>query len=225
MKRERFEGRLVFNSTALQKRDQIMIKIPFNILFLGFSDFGFTETSELEEWFAHVDHTIDHQTIPLFETILSTKDMLQTSTFITYQIMINAIKVSDQVIKVIENQINNFKRYEDASSEEPESMLYVNVERVNRPLDHMLDYLGLSEQYSLIIMNPQKKDPASKYGYRIGFSQQEIDTLISVISLEKKSHSRANSFFSSILSKTDFSKDKYGITSFNSRDEHRRKQQ
>ncbi|KAL6045346.1 Transmembrane protein [Balamuthia mandrillaris] len=55
---------------------------------------------------------------------------------------------------------------------------YVDAFKMGRVLQHLLETLELTDGYSLFIMNPKKAvDDNGVYGYRVGFSEQELAVL------------------------------------------------
>lgn len=171
----------------------VTVPIVLNIVFIGFEgngQHGFVmHDDDLQLWFEHIEHQFDiNRLIHL--------DHKESSHFsLKYSVSLRLIKLSPLVNIVIENAILKGMRsdvpdgYDEEYENENHSLdnhdkeeyqdHYVDVFKFTSLLKDLEYNLGLNNTYSLFIMNPKNpfKDSTERYGYRIGFSKEEIKIL------------------------------------------------
>lgn len=190
------------------------LPIHINLIFVGFDGDGQNgikiPTHLFEEWFEHVEHTIDHETIPFGDNSTKPSSFVYSSnrvfacrsnifapfsfersySRVKYRFMARIIKVSSLVNTIIENAIMYHLRAEDPEYDpkstattdsriNPETF-YVDAFKFSSLLVSLVRHLGLGSQngYTLFVLNPKSAiNEDQKYGYRVGFSHQEIDAL------------------------------------------------
>ena len=131
--------------------EPVSIKIPVNILFLGFhreTDFRLSRDT-LAIWLEHVE-----------EHVVPT-----TSSSVFYDFQIRVIETDKLVDSAVEAALKTFMRRESIVNT---SMYQVDADRMGSVFESLLHAIGSNDVYTLIVMNPDKSFLSSgkPYGYR-----------------------------------------------------------
>lgn len=195
--------------------DSYVTAVPVNVLLLGFEREQLTARA-LEPWFRQMAHNQRHLIAPVGDFQTTTEEFVSPTTPIEFNVSISVIEVAPSVEQHFAKLLQNSLRAEsaacgdDASDScdinmsvfgDPELSLqqyYVNPDRMSRHFGSLLKYLKLDNSYTMIVMDllPPIDTNIESYGYRLGFSQDEINGLreikgsISIQNLHKRPTNR-----------------------------------
>jgi hypothetical protein len=150
----------------------------------------------LQEWFEHIDHSLRHVIVPVGDDPTTNEQLPEGTpdTRIKYSIRTRIIRVSPLINSIIENAIINHLRpekvdyvhsdeeeshvFETSPLDDPMNRFYVDAHKFSALLTDITRSLKLNKAYTIFIMNPKKPvDKDQVYGYRTGFSHDELDVL------------------------------------------------
>lgn len=170
----------------------VHMPIPLNFIFVGFHADGHLKVNishtELQEWFQYMDHVLPHTRLELGELTCSQDGhctgLLQGSTssspvtsyvhlnFTCHIILVRQSAVSN----VMERAIHSFSRPVDPFREE--GLQQVDARRMERFMGNFISTMGLDDMYNIIVVNPKWAQAEGLYGYRAGFSSEELNFLV-----------------------------------------------
>ncbi|XP_027923584.1 uncharacterized protein LOC114181358 isoform X1 [Vigna unguiculata] len=191
----------IANYLKLQEVDSIHLPVPVNFIFIGFEGKGSHEfkllPEEIERWFTKIDHIFEHTRIRHEEVLTpfykSNMDKMRwhhlpVVSHINYNFSVHAIEMGEKVTSIIEHAINVFGRKEDpvGSRDNNGGSWQVDVDMLDGLLSSLVEYLQLDNAYNIFILNPKRDERKSKYGYRRGLSEPEINLLKENKSLQMK---------------------------------------
>ncbi|XP_047182457.1 uncharacterized protein LOC124848730 [Vigna umbellata] len=191
----------IANYLKLQEVDSIHLPVPVNFIFIGFEGKGSHEfkllPEEIERWFTKIDHIFEHTRIRHEEVLTpfykSNNDKMRwhhlpVVSHINYNFSVHAIEMGEKVTSIIEHAINVFGRNEDpvGSRDNNGGSWQVDVDMLDGLLSSLVEYLQLDNAYNIFILNPKRDERKSKYGYRRGLSEPEINLLKENKSLQMK---------------------------------------
>eukprot|EP01104_Vermistella_antarctica_P018574 TRINITY_DN6935_c0_g1_i1.p1 TRINITY_DN6935_c0_g1~~TRINITY_DN6935_c0_g1_i1.p1 ORF type:complete len:987 (+),score=140.82 TRINITY_DN6935_c0_g1_i1:91-3051(+) len=169
----------------------IHVPVNVNIIVVGFDGDGRNAikigADDLESWLAHADHSLRHLVVPVGEQQATTGVHDTERSRVEYRMSYSVVKLSPLVNTILEDHLVNNARpenpelCEDDTTEKPSEVerFYVDAFRFNTILSSLTSFLGVNNSYSLFILNPKSPMDNAKqiYGYRAGFSDQEIQLL------------------------------------------------
>ncbi|BAU00890.1 hypothetical protein VIGAN_11002500 [Vigna angularis var. angularis] len=191
----------IANYLKLQEVDSIHLPVPVNFIFIGFEGKGSHEfkllPEEIERWFTKIDHIFEHTRIrheevltPFYKSNIDKMRWhhLPVVSHINYNFSVHAIEMGEKVTSIIEHAINVFGRKEDpvGSRDNNGGSWQVDVDMLDGLLSSLVEYLQLDNAYNIFILNPKRDERKSKYGYRRGLSEPEINLLKENKSLQMK---------------------------------------
>ncbi|CAK8533839.1 unnamed protein product [Lathyrus sativus] len=191
----------IANYLKLQEIDSIYLPVPINFIFIGFEgkgNQGFKLLSEeIERWFTKIDHIFEHTRIRHEEVLTAfyrtTVDKMQwhphpVASHINYNYSVHAIEMGEKVTSIFEHAIKVFGRKDDpvGSSGNNDADWQVDVDMIDGLLSSLVEYLQLENAYNIFILNPKREERRTKYGYRRGLSESEINLLKENKSLQGK---------------------------------------
>lgn len=177
---------------SLRPIDQVNLPIPVNVVFLGFDGDGeqglLLDSTQYNEWFRHIAHSFRHTVVPVGEEQTTTDRRPTNATGVTYALDLRVVKMSPLVHTILEDLVYWHTHPEDPSytrdgvehaMDEPGAgpvpPFAMDVHAMMRVLHHLVDSVGLNDTHTLFVFNPKKPiHPSLVYGYRTGFSQQEM---------------------------------------------------
>ncbi|KAJ7950715.1 putative Transmembrane protein [Quillaja saponaria] len=192
----------IANYLKLLEVDSVYLPVPVNFIFIGFEGKGNQEfklqQEEMERWFTKIDHIFEHTRVPkhgedltpLYKTSVDKVQQhnLPIISHINYNFSVHAIKMGEKVTSLFEHAINVFTRKDDMSgNKDNDGVLWqVDVDMIDVLFTSLVDYLQLGNAYNIFILNPKHDAERTKYGYRRGLSEAEIDFLKENKSLQMK---------------------------------------
>ncbi|EGC36772.1 hypothetical protein DICPUDRAFT_150701 [Dictyostelium purpureum] len=181
---------------------KLHLTIPINFIFIGFAGEGNRgfEISDplLVEWFQHIEHALHNVITPIGEDYSTTDEMETPSTHIEYNFEIQVSKTDPLVNTLVEDAIfwhlrseasNYFERNNEEAISKPqdekyEKRFYANPHLVSSLLSSLSQHLEIDkDSYTIFIMNPNHpsndgiENTDAVYGYRVGFSNQELEQI------------------------------------------------
>jgi hypothetical protein len=164
--------RRVLRDLGLEEIERTFIRIPINLLFIGFhreslGKFQLTDKS-VRTWFEHVE---DH--VPYTVVDSATGRVIRVSDSVFYDFQIRVIEVDKLVDAAVEAALRTFMRRETMTNT---TFYQVDADRMATVVESLLHGLGLDDSYTFIVANPDISFLSSgkPYGYRTGFSSDEI---------------------------------------------------
>lgn len=167
----------------------IHMPVPMTFVFVGFAadgNMGVNYTTEqLQAWFGHLDHVLPHHRIELAD-LSCVEDghctglvhgqfkakPVHSSVHLNLTCQVVLVK-KRSVMAAFERAIHVFSRPVDPEIESGAQQ--VDATKMEAFIDHFLDSLGLSAQYSFLVLNPTWTATEPMYGYRTGISQRELE--------------------------------------------------
>lgn len=144
-------------------------------------------TERLHAWLEHLDHSIEHTVLD--KTNLSDHVSLSTKSEklaakIDYFYQYRLIKSSPRVIDVLEHTLKMHHR--KASSQQ----YHMDANEISNILEDLVHHCNLDDAYNVFILNPRfnwmSDIDISNYGYRTGFSDDEIEEIYQDKNLTEK---------------------------------------
>ena len=134
-------------------------------------------TKDLEPWFQHLTHARWHRTIDIGNKMdsenLSERDIISSSR-IRHRYSYEIVEVHPDVERLYHEIVADEARIIDP--EDKDSDLNVDIVVIEQYLCGLVNALGLDAQFTLFIMTPKDVDRNKIYGYRIGFSREEMSS-------------------------------------------------
>ncbi|XP_051149082.1 uncharacterized protein LOC127263856 isoform X2 [Andrographis paniculata] len=182
--------------------DSMYLPVPVNFIFIGFEGKGNREfklnAEELERWFTKIDHIFEQTRIPSIGEILTPfykisvdreqPHHLPLVSHISYNFSVHAIQMNEKVTSIFERAINVFGRKDDVTGTRDDGMglWQVDVDMMGVVFTSLVDYLQLEDAYNIFVLNPKRDPKITKYGYRRGLSESEINFLKENKALQSK---------------------------------------
>ncbi|CAM0953876.1 unnamed protein product [Alopecurus aequalis] len=181
----------VANHMNLAQVDSIYFSIPVNFIFIGFDGKGGQEfklgPEELERWFMKMDHVFEHTRIPpvgevlapFYKTIVKKLEHqydLPLVSHVNHNVSVHAIHMGEDVMSIFEHAIKALSHSEDPR-EDGMPFWQVDSDQMEHVYSALVDHLQIQEAYSIFILNPKPMENGTRYGYRKGFSESEINLL------------------------------------------------
>lgn len=182
----------IANYLNLHEVDSMHLPVPVNFIFIGFEGSGnqafMLQPEELERWFTKIDHMFEHTRIPQIEEVLNPFYTINvdkgihhfpTLSHVNYNFSVHAIQMNEKVTSVLERAINVLSRKDDVSGswESKDALRQVDLDMMEGIFDSLIEYLQLGNAYNFFVLNPKHHADISKYGYRRGLSESEINFL------------------------------------------------
>ncbi|XP_048494940.1 uncharacterized protein LOC104886808 isoform X2 [Beta vulgaris subsp. vulgaris] len=182
----------IANYLKLQEIDSMHLPVPVNFIFIGFEGRGnheFTlQPEELERWFTKIDHMFEHTWVPQIEEVLNPFHKVNvdkgshhfpTLSHVNYNFSVHAIRMNEKVTSVLERAIAVLSRKDDVSRswENKDALWQVDLDLMEVFFDSLIEYLQLENAYNIFVLNPKHNANITRYGYRRGLSESEIDFL------------------------------------------------
>ncbi|CAO2817853.1 unnamed protein product [Amaranthus hypochondriacus] len=178
------------NYLKLQEVDSMHFPVPVNFIFVGFEGKGNQEfklqADELERWFTKIDHVFEHTRIPQFEEVLNPFHKIDvdkgshhfpTLSHVNYNFSVQAIQMSERITSVLERAIYVLSRKDDISGESKESLWQVDLDMMEVIFNSLIESFQLENAYNIFILNHKHNANLTRYGYRRGLSESEINFL------------------------------------------------
>ena len=142
--------RKVLRDLGLEELKRTFIRIPINLLFLGFhreslGKFQLTHKS-LRTWFEHVE---DHVAYTVVDS--ATGRVARTSDSVFYDFQIRVIEVDKLVDAAVEAALKTFMRRETMTNT---TFYQVDADRMGAVVESLLHAMGLGDSYTFIVANP-----------------------------------------------------------------------
>ncbi|CAI9760976.1 unnamed protein product [Fraxinus pennsylvanica] len=183
----------VANYLKLLEVDSMYLPVPVNFIFIGFEGKGNQEfklnAEELERWFSKIDHIFEHTRIPQIGEVLTPfykisidreqHHHLPLISHISYNFSVHAIQMGEKVTSIFERAIDVLGRRDDVSNtrDDGTGLWQVDLDMIDVLFTSLVEYLQLEDVYNIFILNPKRDAKRSKYGYRRGLSETEINFL------------------------------------------------
>ncbi|KAL6585624.1 hypothetical protein OROMI_002268 [Orobanche minor] len=183
----------IANYLNLLEVASMCLPVPVNFVFIGFEGNGNREfklnAEELERWFTKIDHIFEHTRSPKIGEILTPfykisidreqRHHLPLISHINYNFSVHAIQMGEKVTSIFERAIDVFGRRDDISSSRDDGvgLWQVDVDMMGVIFTSLVEYLQLEDAYNIFILNPKNDTKRTKYGYRRGLSETEINFL------------------------------------------------
>ncbi|KAL2481898.1 hypothetical protein Adt_34864 [Abeliophyllum distichum] len=183
----------VANYLKLLEVESMYLPVPVNFIFIGFEGKGNQEfklnTEELERWFSKIDHIFEHTRIPQIGEVLTPfykisidreqHHHLPLISHINYNFSVHAIQMGEKVTSIVERAINVLGRRDDVSNtrDDGTGLWQIDLDMVDVLFTSLVEYLQLEDVYNIFILNPKRDAKRTKYGYRRGLSETEINFL------------------------------------------------
>lgn len=183
----------VANYLKLLEVDSMYLPVPVNFIFIGFEGKGNQEfklnAEELERWFSKIDHIFEHTRIPHIGEVLTPfykisidreqHHHLPLISHISYNFSVHAIQMGEKVTSIFERAIDVLGRRDDVSNtrDDGTGLWQVDLDMIDVLFTSLVEYLQLEDVYNIFILNPKHDAKRSKYGYRRGLSETEINFL------------------------------------------------
>lgn len=196
---------------------EIAVEQHVNVLLVGVARARSHYTARaVEPWFRHIAHALPHVLAPVGVAQTTTERVETPHTALSFNVSISFVELSPRVSAVLEEVLLRHIRAEaklcaspDATGAAADSCnvhrsvlgdpdlgterYYVDAARFSAVLADLLASLALDRSFSLFVLNlksPVDKEHAT-YGYRVGFSQAEIEEIranTSALSLPQKAY-------------------------------------
>ncbi|CAA2969715.1 uncharacterized protein LOC105161979 isoform X2 [Olea europaea subsp. europaea] len=169
------------------------LPVPVNFIFIGFEGKGNQEfklnAEELERWFSKIDHIFEHTRIPQIGEVLTPfykisidreqRHHLPLISHISYNFSVHAIQMGEKVTSIFERAIDLLGRRDDVSNtrDDETGLWQVDIDMIDVLFTSLVEYLQLEDVYNIFILNPKRDAKRTKYGYRRGLSETEINFL------------------------------------------------
>ncbi|XP_071912068.1 uncharacterized protein [Coffea arabica] len=167
--------------------------VPVNFIFIGFEGKGNQafklHAEELERWFTKIDHVFEHSRIPQIGEVLTPfykisidreqRHHLPLVSRINYNFSVHGIELGEKVTSIFEHAIDVFGRKDDVldTRDDVAGLWQVDVDMMGVLFTSLVEYLHLGDAYNIFILNPKREGKRTKYGYRRGLSETEINLL------------------------------------------------
>lgn len=193
----------IANYLKLQEVDSMYLPVPVNFIFVGYEGKGNEafrlQAEELERWFTKIDHIFEHTRIPQIEEVLNPfykinvdkgHHHLPSISHVNYNFSVHAIQMSEKVTSVFERAIAVLSRKDDVSGsgDDKDALRQVDLDMMEVLFDSLVEYLQVGNAYNIFILNPKHDVNRTRYGYRRGLSDSEIDFLKQNKSLQETIH-------------------------------------
>ncbi|KAL2896586.1 UTP--glucose-1-phosphate uridylyltransferase [Bienertia sinuspersici] len=174
----------------LQEVDSMHFPVPLNFIFIGFEGKGNQafrlQPEELERWFTKIDHVFEHTRVPQIEELLNPfykinvdkgSHHFPTLSHVNYNFSVHAIQMNEKVTSVLERAITVLSRKDDVSGsgESKDALWQVDLDMMEGIFDSLIEYLQLGNAYNIFVLNPKRDINMSRYGYRRGLSESEMN--------------------------------------------------
>ncbi|KAM9955485.1 hypothetical protein ACTFIW_000087 [Dictyostelium discoideum] len=176
---------------------KLHLTIPINFIFIGFGGEGNKGMDismlQLVEWFQHIEHSLNNFITPIGEDYTTTDQMKTPNTHIEYNFEIQVSKTDPMVNTLVEDAIfwhlrseasHYFESVSLPGDEKFEKRFYTNPHLLSSLLSSLSNHLELDKNsYTIYILNPNHpsndgiENTDAIYGYRVGFSNQELKQL------------------------------------------------
>lgn len=183
----------IANYLHLMEVDSMYLPVPVNFIFIGFEGKGNLDfklqAEELERWFTKIDHIFEHTRVPPIGEVLAPfyrisidkaqHHHLPTVSHVNYNFSVHAIRMGEKVTSVFEHSIDVLARKDDvADPRDDRAVLWqVDLDLMDTIFSSLVEYLQLGSAYNIFILNPKRDSRRTKYGYRRGLSDSEINFL------------------------------------------------
>ncbi|KAL2503397.1 hypothetical protein Fot_37245 [Forsythia ovata] len=183
----------VANYLKLLEVESMYLPVPVNFIFIGFEGKGNQEfklnAEELERWFSKIDHIFELTRIPKIGEVLTPfykisidreqHHHLPLISHINYNFSVHAIQMGEKVTSIFERAINVLGRRDDVSNtrDDGTGLWQVDLDTIDVLFTSLVEYLQLEDVYNIFILNPKRDAKRTKYGYRRGLSETEINFL------------------------------------------------
>ncbi|XP_027175735.1 uncharacterized protein LOC113775172 [Coffea eugenioides] len=173
--------------------DAMYFPVPVNFIFIGFEGKGNQafklHAEELERWFTKIDHVFEHSRIPQIGEVLTPfykisidreqRHHLPLVSRINYNFSVHGIELGEKVTSIFEHAIDVFGRKDDVldTRDDVAGLWQVDVDMMGVLFTSLVEYLHLGDAYNIFILNPKREGKRTKYGYRRGLSETEINLL------------------------------------------------
>jgi len=180
---------------GLRRIEALHMPVPLSIVFVGFDGDGNMHVKlsgeELTRWFGHLDHVLPHTRVELAELTCAedghctglitpgqTAPPEPVPSYVHLNFSCNVVQVRKQsVVAAFERAIHTFSRPVDPDIETGAQQ--VDAAKMEAFVDNFVASLGLAQfSYTLVVINPTWSISEPVYGYRLGMSQPELDTLM-----------------------------------------------
>eukprot|EP01117_Protostelium_nocturnum_P014041 TRINITY_DN5306_c0_g1_i1.p1 TRINITY_DN5306_c0_g1~~TRINITY_DN5306_c0_g1_i1.p1 ORF type:complete len:903 (+),score=257.42 TRINITY_DN5306_c0_g1_i1:38-2746(+) len=205
-KKEWIEAGNLAKYLQLEEMNGISLKVEMNVIFIGFNGDGQSKLNLnekfLSNWFSHIQHKKLHSVIP-FQSFHSSFDSSSSSSSyydqkegeriekkgngMEYELSIRVLQLSPLVNTLLEDHLYWNIRPEDLQGktegldkpeEEVKPKHYINANRFSSLLFSLLNHLNETNRFTLFILNPKSPVQSHEmYGYRNGFSDDELSEL------------------------------------------------
>ncbi|KAJ8451269.1 hypothetical protein Cgig2_014041 [Carnegiea gigantea] len=180
------------NYLKLQEVDSIYLPVPVNFIFIGFEGRGNQEfrlqAEELERWFSKIDHIFQHTRVPQIEEVLNPFYKINVDkgnhhfpvlSHVNYNFSVNAIQMSGNVEFVFERALAALSRKDDVSGtgDDNNAVWQVDLDMMEVLFNSVVEFLQTENAYNIFILNPKRNANRTRYGYRRGLSESEIDLI------------------------------------------------
>ncbi|MEW5314243.1 MAG: hypothetical protein WDW38_005754 [Sanguina aurantia] len=176
---------------GLQRVDALHMPVPLSFVFVGLSGDGNMHANisavDLQDWFSHLDHVLPHARVELSELDCQSDghcsgmvhgryrpSPVRSSVHLNFSCNVVVVK-RKAVVQAFERAIHLFSRPTDPALESGAQQ--VDVVKMEAFADNFIRTLGLDATYSMLVLNPTWTVQEPLYGYRIGFSQVELELL------------------------------------------------
>jgi len=162
--------------------DKIHVPVPLNFILIGFNGDGNRGLSlaedELQRWFHHMDFEEPHTRVPVDGYATDDDTKLPSVSYVHYNYSAHVVEVGNEVTKTFERALNLYRRPVDPTPGKKVEQWQVDATQMNALVESLLKEMGIeSNAYNILLMNPHRAPNGTQYGYRTGFSQEEIDYL------------------------------------------------
>jgi hypothetical protein len=169
----------------LKQIEKVILPVRVNIAFVGFEGDGQgalrLTPQDLQPWFEHIEHIVPHTVVPLGEEQLTVDATTNQKSAVSYRVEINVIELDPLVNTIIEDvllwNVREDQRVREDFRREMNLLPqhYVDPFKLTRVLNRLVIDLNIQGEYTLFVMHPKSPvEGTHKYGYRMGFAQQEL---------------------------------------------------
>ncbi|KAK9741561.1 hypothetical protein RND81_03G113500 [Saponaria officinalis] len=189
----------IANYLKIKEVDSLYLPVPVNFIFIGFEgkgNQGFRlEAEELERWFTNIDHIFEHTRIPQMEEILNPfhninvdkgKHHFTTLSHVNYNFSAHAVQMNEKVTTLFEHAIAVLSRKDNVGIND--DLWQVDMDMMEVIVDSFIEYLQLGNAYNIFVLNPKRDANMTRYGYRRGLSESELNFLRQNKSLQASVH-------------------------------------
>ncbi|KAI8467147.1 MAG: hypothetical protein J3K34DRAFT_431559 [Monoraphidium minutum] len=171
--------------------DQLHVPLPLHIVFIGFQGDGNArvrlDEALLTEWFAHIDHLLPHTRVSLADLtcvddghcagqVEGSMAPSPLAAHVRLNFSCNVVAVQRaEVLETYERAVTAFSRPVDPDFESGTQQ--VDMLKMEPFIDSFVEGLGLDRGYTMIVVNPKWSSNLQSYGFRQGFSIDEMTLL------------------------------------------------